>query len=362
MKIESMTDDALLTTTRGLVNRSNAVTVELLLHLGEIDARQLYLGRAFPSMFAFCTEELGFSEDVAYQRIGVARLARRLPRVLDALRLGQVHIAGLRVLAAHLNEDNVDNLLLEARGKSKRAIEEIAARLAPKPPVPSLIRKVPTTANTPSLLDLKPVAPTSPTLPSAAPPVALPLTPAPEQRPVVRPLSEDTFKVQFTAKRPPREKLKEAQALLRHAVPDGDLAEIVERALDLLIAQKKKERFAVGRKPRATAAASSSNAPTTTDASALIDPIATRHIPDPVKRTVYERDGGQCTFLAENGRRCAETSALEFDHANGFARDPSHSVKSIRLRCRAHNQYGADQMYGRAIMEGARSSKRALDR
>jgi hypothetical protein len=35
---------------------------------------------------------------------------------------------------------------------------------------------------------------------------------------------------------------------MRHRVPDGDLATIVDRALDLLIEGVKKERFATGRK------------------------------------------------------------------------------------------------------------------
>ena len=176
--LETLTDDALLAATRGLVERTLAVSAELLVHLGEIDARKLYLPRAFPSMFAFCVTDLGFSEDVAYNRIMVARLARRLPAVLDALRSGRVHLAGLRVLAPHLTHDNSDALLAEATGKSKRQIEEIAARLAPKPPVASSIRKVaerhapaPTT-RTPVVL--APAAP-APALAVDLPPAGAPL-------------------------------------------------------------------------------------------------------------------------------------------------------------------------------------------
>src|SRR5882672_2196791 len=70
------------------------------------------------------------------------------------------------------------------------------------------------------------------------------------RRAVVAPLTEETFKVQFTASRAFRDKLRQAQDLLRHRVPDGDLAAVLERALDLLIEDVKKERFAVGRKAR----------------------------------------------------------------------------------------------------------------
>ena len=94
---------------------------------------------------------------------------------------------------------------------------------------------------------------------------------------------------------------------------------IFERALDLLIEQVKKERFATGRKARQ---ASNEDA----DASSC-----SRHIPDAVKREVFERDGGRCTFRDERGRRCAETGTLEFDHQEGFARTHLHRADRIRL-------------------------------
>ena len=90
------------------------------------------------------------------------------------------------------------------------------------------------------------------------------------------------------------------------------------------------------------------------------EPSSSRHIPDAIKREVFERDGGRCTFTDEGGRRCGETGALEFDHLDGFARTRLHRADGIRLLCRAHNQHGAEQMYGRAFMERARASSDRL--
>src|SRR5438128_2471085 len=155
--IEKISDEALIDATRALLKRACDVEADLLLHLGEIDERKLYLPRAHPSMFAFCFEELGFSEDAADNPIFVARAARG----------------------------------------------------------------------------------------------------------------------PFTASRALRDKLKHAQDLRRHQVGDGDLAEIVERGLDLLIARVEKERFAVGRKPK----------------KAVEDCTGTsRHVPDPIRRLVHQRD------------------------------------------------------------------------
>ena len=70
--LSTFTDAELLQTTHLHLQRAQALDAELLLLLGEIDARRLYAERAFSSMFAFCTGELGFSEDVACNRIAVA--------------------------------------------------------------------------------------------------------------------------------------------------------------------------------------------------------------------------------------------------------------------------------------------------
>jgi hypothetical protein len=47
---------------------------------------------------------------------------------------------------------------------------------------------------------------------------------------------------------------------------------------------------------------------------------------------------------------------LTFEHTNGFARTQMHSLEDIRLVCAAHNQYLAEQMYGREFMEEARAA------
>ena len=160
-------------------------------------------------------------------------------------------------------------------------------------------------------------------------------------RPVV-PVAQDTYRLQLSISREFREEVREAQDLLRHRLPDGDLATIFRTALALLVAEIKKERFAVGRKARRTPIGSVG-----TDS---------RHVPDAMRRAVYERDGGRCTFVDVRGRRCEETGKLEIDHVDGFARTHRHDVGALRLLCRAHNQHAAEQMYGRAFMERARAS------
>src|SRR4051812_39320126 len=345
LAIAVMNDEDLLACTRELVRKSCGVEADLLLHLGEIDERNLYAERGFPSMHVFCMKELGFSEGGAYNRMGVARAARRLPPVLDALRSGAVHLAGLRVLVPHLDEGNDERLLAEAAGKSKREIEEMAARLSPKPPVPDSMRKLPARP-TASLFEPLPGAD-----PASADRMASPSPGAPapirraERRPIIAPLSDDSYQIEFTAPRAVRDKIRQAQDLLRHRVPKGELAVVIETALDALIDKLKKERFAVGRRPRKQSVPPPSLS-------------ASRHIPDAIKRAVYERAEGRCEFVDESGRRCTETGGVEFDHLEGFARTHIHSVDAIRVLCRGHNVHAAEQLYGRAYMERVRTDVR----
>jgi len=121
---------------------------------------------------------------------------------------------------------NQREVLAQATGKSKRAIEEIAAALAPKPPVPDSIRNVPvrTAAQAPTLDLLGPDRAPTPALPTVTT-AAVPAPPQPRERGrEIVSLSADTFHVHFTASRNVRDKIREAQDLLRHRVPMAALS------------------------------------------------------------------------------------------------------------------------------------------
>jgi hypothetical protein len=138
--LSALSDSQLLDSTHAVVRRSNEHDAELLTHLAEIDHRKLYLELGFPSMFALCVTELGFSEDAACNKIAVARLTRQLPTVLDFVRTGRIHLTGLRLLAPALTQDNAAIELAHASGKTRREIEEQVARLLPHHAASGLLR------------------------------------------------------------------------------------------------------------------------------------------------------------------------------------------------------------------------------
>ena len=61
-------------------------------------------------------ERLGYSGGEAMRRVRVARLAGQFPQVLDELRSGAIHLTGLFLLSQYIKPENIDTLLLEARG------------------------------------------------------------------------------------------------------------------------------------------------------------------------------------------------------------------------------------------------------
>ena len=75
-----------------------------------------------------------------------------------------------------------------------------------------------------------------------------------------------------------------------------------------------------------------------------------------MKCAVWQRDEGQCAFVGDSGNRCQAKNGLEYDHVNPVARGGTATADNIRLLCRAHNQYAADQTYGTAFMNGKRQA------
>lgn len=79
--LTTLTDGQLLTRVHELADQERQSTASLIAALAELDARRLYLGRGYPSLFAYCTQALRLSEDASYNRIRAARVAAKWPRV-----------------------------------------------------------------------------------------------------------------------------------------------------------------------------------------------------------------------------------------------------------------------------------------
>jgi hypothetical protein len=177
----------------------------------------------------------------------------------------------------------------------------------------------------------------------SSPPVLAP----PTHRPIVQPTSPERYRVQFTVGKESHDKLRRLQDLLRREIPSGDAGKIFERALDLLLEKVEKAKLGVQSKAAVTPpkAAPSRSIRPETDRPAQ-PARKSRNRPRHVDRAAWTRDDGQCGFVSKDGRRCTERAFLEFHHIQPFALGGPATAENISLRCRCHNQYEADLVFG----------------
>jgi 5-methylcytosine-specific restriction endonuclease McrA len=340
-----LSDAVLLRDLASLIAHDRVTTAAVLAHIAEVDSRRLYAPAGYPSMYAYCVGELRLSEDAASKRIQAARAARQFPLLFVALAEGRLHLAAVCLLVPHLTAENVERLVEAATHRSKAEIEEWLARFFPRPELPPMVGAIP------ALLAQH--------APGHVEDVRTEGAAAPER-----------FLFQVTIGKGTRDKLRHAQALLSHAVPSGDVAQVLDRALDALIVELEKRKLGAGTRLRprlgpATPSGRRLHTPPVGERSVVTSMVArsrpttrNRYVPAQVRRAVWERDEGQCTFVGTAGHRCESRRFLEFDHIDPVARGGRASVEGMRLRCRAHNQYEAELTFGAGFMSQKRHEAR----
>ncbi len=301
MTLANLSDEQLLSSLSAVCLETCHLLGRLLLHLIEVEARRLDLRSACSSLYDFCQLRLGMSESQAVRRIEAARLVRRFPPLLGHIERGEIHLTALLLLRDQFTDDNIEELVASAAGKTKREIQELVAMRAPKPDVMPTITALPT----PSPLQ-------SPS------PAQVPSSPA-----RLEPLAPSRHRLELTVSTEVRAKLERARDLMSHRVDRGDLETVLDQALDALLAKLENERVGDG-------------------------------VPRTVRREVFDRDGEQCTFTDERGNRCPSRTHLELDHAIPRARGGRDEASNLRVVCRAHNQLYAEEAFGREHVEHQR--------
>jgi hypothetical protein len=298
-----------------LAAAEKGATVTLIGLLAEVYARRLHERAGYATLFIFCTDALRLSESEAYDRMKAAKIASRFPAALTLLGEGRLTLTTIRLLAPHLTATNHQELFAEASGLGKRQVQELIARLFPEEDVPSSITQL------------------------VPPPEGFTVLPPP----LIRPLSPDRYQITFTVSGDTRAKLELAQDLLRHAIPNGDPARIFARAIEVLVEELVRLKYAA-------------NAPGVSHG----HDGESRYIPVEVKRAVFIRDGGRCAFVGAGGRRCGERSFVEFHHVIPWAAGGRSTVDNIQLRCRAHNEYESEMYYGPLRSDPGSAEARAV--
>lgn len=150
-----------------------------------------------------------------------------------------------------------------------------------------------------------------------------PQAPKPDR---VKPLNKTQVSIYFSADKEFEELLKKAKAFLSHKYPEGRLKDIFTEGLKALLNEKPMKRKV--------------HLPQKMESNS-------RYIPQAIKDTVWQRDGGACSFVSKEGKRCRSIHFLEWDHEMPFSLGGrSDDPNNIRLLCRSHNRLVASQVFG----------------
>ena len=286
--------------------------VDFLRYLDPFDARRSYLEAGYGSLWQFCLRELALREGAAGRRIGAMRVLREFPALEAPLRDGRLSLTTVVTLRPVLTKETLEEMVARAAFKTDEETRHLVATLLPRPEPKEGIRRLP------------------------VPPRA-----RPAGRAVIDPISADQWSVRITIDGSLKEEIETLRCLLSHKISDGNLASVLREAVRCGIEKHGKRRGAVRKRKPAGPEHDGDRPPA---------PVRREPVPPEVRRAVYERDGGRCTYVSLDGRRCDSRWQLEIDHVEAAALGGPSTAENTRLRCRPHNGLHAEKTFGREHM------------
>ena len=355
---------------------------------------------------------LRFSEDAAARRSAAARLVKQWPRLCGAIADGELHLTGLLMIGPHLTPENHVEVLGRAKFRTKKELSRLLRELCPLPQVPDRIEPLgpqlrrtlrnPTweeyvSARAPRVRELPVGERPRDWTPDLEPgevalqelsDESLPVGPVPRDLPPVT--GPQHYQLQFTTTEEHAQLVERAKALLARSRSGVSLGELHLEAMRLLVSSLETRRFGstARRGSRhedesgegATKARERDDSDRTVPGRAESDPAPrqrgesddaasddytqfssrkrSRYIPAAIRREVFQRDGGRCSYVDARGERCCETSCLELHHLQPFAKAGQHLASNLALRCAAHNALAAEEDFGREAIAERRDATR----
>jgi 5-methylcytosine-specific restriction protein A len=326
--LKTLSDKELLLRIRGLARKERLTTLEILLHLGEVDRRKLYLKLGYGTLFDYCTKHLKYSSSAAGRRIHAARCVRRFPEVSELFEKSRMNLMTVSAIAGILDESNKTDLLPRVVDRTQREVEAVVAEYRPVTRVPERVKPV--------CLRVRETTPQNRTSTCAYSQTGSGKSPncsavEPEEKPTFR--IERKMLLQFAASPAFMQKLEEARSLLSHKLgPDASLEEIFDAALETLLDKHSPKRREQRRANRKRVVAMPSANP--------------RQISKPIRDKIFQRDRNQCAYVSPTGQRCSATRLLQIDHIVPVARGGTNAFSNLRLLCVAHNKLEAERILG----------------
>ncbi len=284
--------DSLHDETLKLVKEERRLTGLVIENLQKIQDANLHLKMGYSSLFEYAVKALGYSESCAYRRISAVKMARVLPEIKEKLNSGELNLTNLSMAQSFFSREKIDvpeqkSVLEKIENCSKRETEKI------------LVREFGVRA-------------------------------LPPKREVVKATAGDEALLHVRLKQVTLEKLDRLKNLRAHKNPKmayadliDDMCEYMLKKLDPMAKHSAEAKFAAPIKGPHIRGPSSNP----------------RHIPSRLKRQIWQRDQGQCTYAdPTTGRRCDSRHLLQIDHIHPVCLGGPATEKNLRLLCHAHHR------------------------
>jgi hypothetical protein len=330
-----------------LLRQEHGAMADFLVALVEYDRRRGWLELGYSGLFPFLHRELGLSKASSFFRKTAAELIQRFPEIVRPLRDGRLCLTTMASLSRVLTPVNRAEVLPMFFHRSKQEAAAIAAELCPAaaPPTRTVVTAAPLRAAAavlPTVPDsggaarVRPDEPLCPEGRNGAPPAA-PALPT-QARPVtVEPLTAAQARLHLTVSPDFLAKLEAARLALSHSKPGASAEDVLSAGLDLLL-ERDTRRKGLVEHPR----------PAPPEEAAL---PGAAYIPAAVRREVWQRDGGCCSWPLASGGVCGSRLRLQFDHRVSRAEGGRPTVANVRVLCSAHNRLAARERLGDRLMD-----------
>lgn len=276
---------------RALVLATNHQKAEydLLEILGRIDEKKVFRAYGYASLFQYATSALKLSEASAYNFITVARKAREIPEINQAVRSGRLSVATLRKITPVLNATNAAHWFEKAKTLPRILLEKEVAKTHPQIFTPEKARYVSATR------------------------IALQVG-----------VNEALF-----------QKLNRVKDLLSQQARRPVTTEQALEELTQFFLEKKdpiKRAARVLQRHRSTTIAPNQPLPVQ---------VAPTHraIPSTIRHHIVMRDQHRCTFVDGQGKRCTQTRWLDIHHKIPRREGGSHALENLQTLCFHHHQF-----------------------
>ncbi len=280
-----------------LVKEERRLTGLVIENLQKIQEANLHLKMGYSSLFEYAVKALGYSESCAYRRTSAVKMARVLPEIKEKLNSGELNLTNLSMAQSFFSRGKIEvakqkEVLEKIEHCSKSETEKILVREFGVKALPPKRELVQSTTGDEALLHVR--------------------------------LQQETLK-----------KLDRLKNLRAHKNSKMSYADLIDDMCEYMLKKlDPSERTVHGQHTRNT---DLSAKPGAVGVARSPNP---RYIPPMIKRQIWRRELGQCSYIdVKSGKRCESRHLLQYDHIQPVCCGGEATEQNLRLLCHAHHRF-----------------------